>query len=80
MAAAERIERRYLGSLLRLILLAPDLVEAILDGRQPADLWLPRLMNPFPVGWEGQRHFLLNCGERRFWEANLKRAGAFARG
>src|SRR4051812_22898038 len=35
MAAAERIERGYLGSLLRLTLLAPDVVEAILDGRQP---------------------------------------------
>jgi hypothetical protein len=35
MAAAEKIEREYLGSLLRLTLLAPDLVEAIMDGRQP---------------------------------------------
>src|SRR3712207_3597020 len=34
MAAAERIERGYLGTLLRLTLPAPDLVEAILDGRQ----------------------------------------------
>ena len=33
MAAGERIERGYLGSLLRLTLLAPDIVEAILDGR-----------------------------------------------
>ena len=33
-AAAERIERGYLGSLLRLTLLAPDIVSAILDGRQ----------------------------------------------
>ena len=34
MAAAERIERGYLGTLLRLALLAPDIVEAITDGRQ----------------------------------------------
>ena len=34
MAAAEKIER-YLGSLLRLTLLAPNLIEATLDGRQP---------------------------------------------
>jgi hypothetical protein len=33
-AAAERIERGYLGSLLRLTLLAPDIVEAVLDGRR----------------------------------------------
>jgi hypothetical protein len=35
LAKAEKIERGYLGSLLRLTLLAPDMVEAILDGRQP---------------------------------------------
>ena len=34
MAAAEKIERGYLGSLLRLTLLAPDIVRVILDGRQ----------------------------------------------
>ena len=35
MAAAEQIDRGYLGRVLQLTLLAPDLVEAILDGRQP---------------------------------------------
>ena len=54
MAVAERIERGYLGSLLRLTLLAPDIVEAILDGRQP-DLALPALLKPFPDDWERQR-------------------------
>lgn len=54
MAAAERIERGYLGSLLRLTLLAPTLVEAILDGRQPDKLRLPRLMKPFPAEWDRQ--------------------------
>jgi hypothetical protein len=33
-AAAERMERGYLGSLVRLALLAPEIVEAILNGRQ----------------------------------------------
>jgi hypothetical protein len=55
MAKAERIERGYLGSLLRLTLLAPDIVEAILDGRHAAEFGLPRLMRPFPVDWRGQR-------------------------
>jgi hypothetical protein len=55
MAAAERIERGYLGGLLRLTLLAPDIVEAVLDGQQPADLALPALLEPFPVDWEQQR-------------------------
>ena len=55
MAGAERIERGYLGSLLRLTLLAPDIVEAILDGRQPDRMGLPTLMEPFPVEWNRQR-------------------------
>jgi hypothetical protein len=55
MAEAERIERGYLGTLLRLTLLVPDLVEAILDGRQPEGVTLPALMGPFPVSWDEQR-------------------------
>jgi hypothetical protein len=34
---------------LRLTLLAPDIVEAILDGRQPEEMTLPALMRAFPV-------------------------------
>jgi hypothetical protein len=55
MAAAERIERGYLGSLLRLTLLAPAIVEAMLDGRQPEGVTLPALMEPFPASWDEQR-------------------------
>jgi glutaredoxin 3 len=44
---------------LRLTLLAPDIVEAILSGRQPAGLQLDGLMKRFPVGWEAQRLQLL---------------------
>ncbi len=51
MAAAERIERGYLGSLLRLTLLAPEIVQAVLDGRQPDGVTLPRLLEPFPAEW-----------------------------
>jgi hypothetical protein len=54
-AATERIERGYLGGLLRLTLLAPDLVEAILDGRQPNGLCLAGLAGPVPVLWGDQR-------------------------
>jgi hypothetical protein len=43
------------GSLLRLTLLAPDIAEAILDGRQPEGLGLPRLLQPFPTAWDDQR-------------------------
>jgi hypothetical protein len=55
MAAAEKLDRGYLGRILQLTLLAPDIVEAILDGRQPAELGLPTLMEPFPLEWDVQR-------------------------
>ncbi len=40
--------------MLRLTLLAPDIVEAILDGRQPEEMTLPGLMEPFRVEWDMQ--------------------------
>jgi hypothetical protein len=52
---AERIERGYLGSLLPLTLLAPDIVEGVLDGRQPEAVTLPRLLQPHPAPWAEQR-------------------------
>jgi hypothetical protein len=54
MAKAEGIERGYLGSLLRLTLLAPEMVEAILEGRQPVGVTLPGLLEGGPVGWARQ--------------------------
>jgi hypothetical protein len=54
-AEKERIDRGYVGTVLRLTLLAPDIVEAILDGSQLATLGLPTLLQPFPVEWEQQR-------------------------
>ncbi len=58
MAAAERLERGYLGSLLRLTLLAPDIVSAILDGRQPEGLTCAVLAGGVPVSWDVQRTML----------------------
>jgi hypothetical protein len=55
LAEAERTERAYLGTVLRLTLLAPDIVEAILEGRQPPELGLPRLLEPFRTDWAEQR-------------------------
>jgi hypothetical protein len=54
MAAEEKIERGYLGTLLRLTLLAPEMVEAILNGRQPEGVTLPRLLEGLPVSWGEQ--------------------------
>jgi hypothetical protein len=56
LAAAEKINRSYLCRILRLTLLAPDIVEAILDGRQPEGMTLPGLMRPFPIEWQRQNH------------------------
>jgi hypothetical protein len=55
MAAAERIDRGYLGRVLQLTLLSPDIVEAVLDGRQQADLGLPSLMEAFSNDWAQQK-------------------------
>ena len=53
LAHAERISRSCVCRVLRLTLLAPDVVERILDGRQTTGLL--QLLKPFPVEWEGQR-------------------------
>ena len=60
-ASAEKINESYVGRVLRLTLLAPDIVEAILGGRQPGDLQLDDLLRRFPVGWWEQRKELSAC-------------------
>ncbi|CEG09702.1 hypothetical protein BN961_03132 [Afipia felis] len=54
-ATAENINESYVSRVLRLTLLAPATVEAILDGRQGPEVTLAMLMRPFPVGWAAQR-------------------------
>ena len=53
-ATAEKINASYVGRVLRLTLLTPDIVEAILGGRQPAEMTPAVLMKPFPVSWREQ--------------------------
>lgn len=55
LAAAEKINSSYVSRVLRLTLLAPEIVEAILDGRQPERMTLPSLMEAMPVGWVEQK-------------------------
>ena len=55
LAAAEKINASYLCRVLRLTLLAPDIVEAIMDGRQGSEVTLPGLMEGVAVGWGDQR-------------------------
>src|SRR5215208_3919897 len=58
MATGERIETGYPGTLLQLTLLAPNIVRAILDGRQPDRMTLPRLVEALPTSWADQRSAL----------------------
>jgi hypothetical protein len=55
MAVVEKINQSYVSRVLRLTLLAPDIVQAILDGRQPEGMTLPGLMEGVAVEWEVQR-------------------------
>ncbi|CAA7618230.1 hypothetical protein [Magnetospirillum sp. SS-4] len=55
LAEAEKIAPSYLTRIYRLTLLAPDIVEAILDGRQPRTMQLADLMDDMPVEWDRQR-------------------------
>ena len=59
LAKAKGIAKTYVSGILRLTLLAPVIVEAILDGRQAAELQLDDLLAGFPLEWEKQRRTLL---------------------
>lgn len=59
-AKAEKINESYVGRVLRLTLLSPDIVEATVNGRQPAGLQMDRLMRRFPVGWGEQQAALFS--------------------
>ena len=50
-----RVSREYVTRNLRLNYLAPDIVQAILDGREPSGLSLTQLTQPLPAVWEEQR-------------------------
>jgi hypothetical protein len=56
-SAAEKLNVSYVSRLLRLTLLAPEIVEAILDGRQAPEVTMPVLMRAFPVAWVEQGAF-----------------------
>ena len=55
LSKAEGINESYLCRVLRLTLLAPDIVEAILTGQQPRTLELQSLLKPLPSDWGAQR-------------------------
>ena len=53
-ADAENINPSYVSRLLRMTLLAPEIVEAILAGSHPAGLTRAKVMKPFPMEWQRQ--------------------------
>ena len=61
LAEAEGVTRSFVNRLLGLTLLAPDIVEAILEGRQPKGLQLEELTRTMPSGWEDQRDSFAAC-------------------
>jgi hypothetical protein len=54
---AENISTSYVSRILRLALLAPDIIDAILAGKTDQALMLERLERPLPASWEEQRGF-----------------------
>jgi hypothetical protein len=55
LAEQEGVTDAYVCRLLPLTCLAPDIVEAILDGRQPKGLRLAELLGNAPLTWTAQR-------------------------
>lgn len=55
LAEKENVDNSYLSKVLNLTLLAPDIVTAILDGRQPSTMTWRELRKPFPALWTEQR-------------------------
>jgi hypothetical protein len=58
LAKAESVNQSYACRILRLSLLAPNIVTEILDGQYPPDLMLKRVMRPLPIRWDEQRAVL----------------------
>ena len=52
---SEGIDKSYISRILRLALLAPDIIETVLEGRSDQTLMLETLERPLPASWEEQR-------------------------
>jgi hypothetical protein len=58
LAKAEKVNDSYLSRILRLTLLAPEIVEAIVSGQQPRTLQVDDLLKPLPAEWQQQKPIL----------------------
>ena len=59
MAKSENISPSFVSRILRLAYLSPTVIEAILDGKYPAELTMKDLMEPFPMDWSMQEKIFL---------------------
>jgi hypothetical protein len=64
LAKAEGVDRNYIGRLLNLTLLAPEVVEAVLEGRQAFDAQAARAGTSFPDAWSAQRAWLASIANQ----------------
>ncbi len=55
LADKENIEVTHVYRVMRLNLLAPDIIEAVLEGTQPRTLTLQNIVRGFPISWKEQR-------------------------
>ena len=58
LAKAEKVNDSYVSRILRLTLLSPDVVEAVVSGRQPGTLQVDDLLKPLPSLWQQQKSIL----------------------
>jgi hypothetical protein len=65
LAGAEENSKSYVSRILRLALLAPNIIEAILGGWADQRVMLERLERPLPSGWEEQRGILAAPEQQR---------------
>jgi hypothetical protein len=66
-AKAEGIDPSVINEILRLTLLAPDLIDSIINGQQPKNLslvWFQR--NPMPLDWQEQRDLMVEFRNKLF--------------
>jgi hypothetical protein len=64
LAKAEKVNDSYLSRILRLTLIAPGIIEAIVGGRQPSTLQLDELLKPLPAEWAQQYFTFFNPHSR----------------
>ena len=58
LAEKEKVAQRYICDLIKLAYLAPDVMEAIIEGKIPAGLTLDRLKKGYSMDWYKQRQLL----------------------